>query len=77
MPYESIEDTLAYKISMLSVHQIEEFLGRDISAEELERAESIIHEKLDNMGEDELLEVEETFWNFDDPNEWENAIPSA
>lgn len=77
MPYESIEDILAYKISMLSVHQIEEFLGRQLSAEELENTESIIHEKLDSMGEDELFEVEENFWNFDDPNEWESAIPSA
>ena len=77
MPYESIEDILAYKISILSVHQIEEFLGREISAEELENAESIIHEKLDGMEEDELFEIEENFWNFDDPNEWEDAIPSA
>ena len=77
MPYESIEDVLAYKISNLSVHQIEEFLGRELSAEELENAESIIHEKLDSMGEDELFEVEENFWNFDDPNEWESTIPSA
>ena len=77
MPYESIEDILAYKISILSVHQIEEFLGREISAEELENAESIIHERLDSMEEDELLEVEEMFLNFDDPNEWESVIPSA
>ena len=77
MPYESMEDVLAYKISILSVYQIEEFLGREISAEELENAESIIHEKLDGMEEDELLEVEEKFWNFDDPNEWESTIPSA
>lgn len=77
MPYESIEDILTHKISMLSVHQIEEFLGREISAEELENAESIIREKLDGMEEDELLEVEENFWNFDDPNEWESVIPSA
>ena len=77
MPYESIEDILAYKISILSVHQIEEFLGRELFAEELENAESIIHEKLDGMEEDELLKVEEMFWNFDDPNEWESAIPSA
>jgi hypothetical protein len=67
MPYESIEDILAYKISILSVYQIEEFLGKEISAEELENAESIIHEKLDGMEEDELLKVEEMFWNFDDP----------
>jgi len=75
--YEAIEDTLTEKIANASVHDIEEFLGYPISADVMENLEDRIRAALDNMCEDDLVDVELKFWDYDDPDNCEQTIPSV
>lgn len=63
MYYEAIEDILTEKIATSSVHDIEEFLGYQISADVLENLEDRIRAILDHMSEDELIDCEKRFLN--------------
>ena len=77
MKYESIEDILTENIAGACVQDIEDFLGYPISADVLENLEDRIRSVLDSMSEDELLAVEDKFWDYDNPENWKKAIPSA
>ena len=77
MKYESIEDILTENIAGACVQDIEDFLGYPISADVLENLEDRIRSVLDGMSEDEILAVEDKFWDYDNPENWEKAIPSA
>lgn len=77
MEYSAIEDVLTEKIAGACVQDIEDFLGYPISADVMENLEDRIRSVLDSLSEDELLAVEDKFWNPDDPDSWETWVPST